>query len=74
MLSFLIPCSEKYDGKLCHIVPTLVLMTEAVQDKLEFVCEAEMCGKLHYQVLLNVQLHPRPVLFQPHVDHILNCC
>jgi hypothetical protein len=50
-LYFVMFVAEKYDSKLCHIVPTLVVMTEAVQDVLEKVCDAEMCGTLHYQVI-----------------------
>ena len=42
--------ADTFDNKLAHLVPTLVTMTQAVQDKLSFVCSAALESSLFYQV------------------------
>ena len=47
---FLIFMSEKYDNKLCHLIPTFVTMSRDLQDKFVLISDLFQAGLLHYQV------------------------
>ena len=61
--------TEKYDGSLTHIVPTLVTMVDSVQSKLDMVCTYHMESKLPFQVSYNIFLYFPSLLYNS-----LICC